>query len=492
MQIENPMPSIEKPSDPSKQNKPVMAARARRIREVVAGVRLSGADQVRVAENMWRILEEAERRGVSKAKVLQAAGVGSEGDSTKRLPRFAINPDFDSGTKEKRAVQLTQTAQKYLRIAEKAGEMVESESDAYVAMLFNGTRFASAGDAVVTEDVHAELASLLRIVCAGVARKHDLQRVFRLCDERHLCRYSGSVRQNRDDRWVNLWHRFSDGARVNGLIDDMDQWTLPYPSVLIGWKKLSGGIPFAVTGKTQEGPAAHYQPGDLLLEVRLALLPLGPGGEVEPAFVTCPWTLHSFMSVPPGMDGKDCSEWAARGVPCVRERRGWTWDPGEGDAWELAIQKYEGVEPALSYWDKYRSELPVRIDLVSPESCARILSGQRAGAALTDWEASTVVDDLDPALEEMSEQERTNYWRSLYEPTLDDPESPRWRSEPGSLSETLEYSLLYAVHPERRFDAVLDRVAKRVAAEVVEALEQVDGWREQAKARLHEKWGEAS
>ena len=181
----------------SQQNRDATAARASKIRDAVKGAKLSGSEQERVAENMWRILAEAERQGAAKAAVLRAGGAGKEGESTKRLERFALNPDLDPVRKQAKAGRLTKGADKYLRIAGEAGHLTSGDRDTYVAALFNGTRFAAAGDTAVTEDVYVELADLIRTVCTGVARKHDLRRVFRVCDERYLC-YYGTLRQNRD------------------------------------------------------------------------------------------------------------------------------------------------------------------------------------------------------------------------------------------------------------------------------------------------------
>ncbi len=513
------MSDIQNPS--SKQNRAATAARASKIRDAVRGAKLSPTEQERVAENMWRILAESERQGVAKIVVLHAGGAGNEGDSTKRLERFALNPDLEPAKKRIKAGRLTKGADKYIRIAEAAGRLTQTDADAYVADLFNGTRFAAAGDTSVTEDVYVELAELTRMLCIGVARKHELQRVFRACDERHLC-YYGSLRQNRDDRWSQVWRGFADGTRVSGLLTDQSSWAMPYPSVLVGWTDLVQDLPFRVSAANGNPAPAEVTAdrvlddvvlkGTLKLEVRLALLPLGPGGEPEPAFVACPWVfipfghmreqletgpdgkitaitdIWAFESLVPGV-GANC---AVRGTPESLGHYGYLCEPQFGaEAWADAFSGFAGIEPQRYYYDAYGSRMPVRVDLVSPSSCRRYLSLQRSSSALSDHECPTVTDDLDPAVEALSGSDWYKHWRHLDEGTLDDPESPRWRTSPHTLGEGLEYSLLYVPITERSFDVVLDKACERYVADVDSVLRKIDGWRETTKAELLAKWGDA-
>ena len=503
-----------------KQNRGATAARASKIRDAVRGVKLSPKEQERVAENMWRILAEAERQGAAKTVVLHAGGAGNEGDSTKRLERFAMNPGLEPAKRHAKSGRLTKGADKYLRIAEAAGRLVQGDTDAYVADLFNGTRFAAIGDTAVTEDVYVELADLVRTICIGVARKHDLQRVFRVCDERHLC-YYGELRQNRFDRWSEVWRGFADGTRVSGLLTDQNSWAMPYPSVLVGWTDLARDLPFRISASGHKPFGVEAANGCVLddmvlngtlkLEVRLAVLPLGPGGEPEPAFVACPWVFIPFGHMREqwecGPDGKmtaltdnwafkaelpgvgaNCAE---RGLPRPLSHYSYLCEPEFGmEGWADAFSDFEGFEPTRHYYDAYGSEVPVRVDLVSPSSCRRYLTLVRSSSAVTDHECPTTADDLDPALEELTKSDRYKYWRSLDETTLDSPESPQWRTSPNSLGEGLEYSLLYVSTAARSFDVVLDRACARYAADVDHVLLEEDSWREAAKATLRTKWGD--
>src|SRR4051794_27911221 len=124
--IEDTMAHTQKQSS-FQQNRAATAARASKIRDAVRGAKLSPSEQERVAENMWRILAEAERQGAVKVAVLHAGGAGNEGESTKRLERFALNPDLDPARKQTKAGRLTKGADKYLRIAEAAGRLAAGD-----------------------------------------------------------------------------------------------------------------------------------------------------------------------------------------------------------------------------------------------------------------------------------------------------------------------------------------------------------------------------
>ena len=64
-----------------------------------------------------------------------------------------------------------------------------------------------------------------------------------------------------------------------------------------------------------------------------------------------------------------------------------------------------------------------------------------------------------------------------------------WRSESGSLAETIE-NALYHENETHSFDTVLDNACARYVTEVKAAVEDVDGWRERAKVALRAKWAD--
>ncbi|MBD9453522.1 hypothetical protein IB244_18430 [Rhizobium sp. RHZ02] len=83
------------------------------------------SERLQVANNMWRIMKELEKAvpPIRKRDVLHAAGQGSELDSTKRLPRFAIDPDLPAAEQEDCAEAATQAIGKYVEIARAAARL---------------------------------------------------------------------------------------------------------------------------------------------------------------------------------------------------------------------------------------------------------------------------------------------------------------------------------------------------------------------------------
>jgi hypothetical protein len=489
----------------------LMTARAQKIREAVRGRKLSPTEQDRVAENLWRILQDAEEKGFKKAAVLHAGGAGGEGDSTKRLSRFALDPDQDVATKKERASRLAKGVKKYLEIAEAAGALAKKDRDAYVVDLFNGTGFTAPTDGAETEDLYVELSDMIRFICSGVARKHNLQRLFKICDERSLCYFDRSPRRNPDDQWSKFWRSFVDGGRVTGLIDYHGQHSMPYPSVLIGWTDLASNLPFRIL--PDPDTSKHLDPiendtlrGSFKLEVRLSLLPLGPGGTVEPAFITSCWTAIEFgrMTVDDqilSLEHREVhsyrSSFGVSGNLVQRDLPGKCWHEGwsclpqfEPPAWEAAHKAFEGLEPGYRYGDEYASGIPLRIELVSPSSCRRYLSLIRAESPEVGVECETIIDDLDPAFCEVTTfEERHKLWKARSGSLFHPPEALVWRSEPGSLAEAIE-NALYHENETHSFDTVLDNACARYVTEVKAAIQDVDGWRERTKAALRAKWAD--
>lgn len=494
-----------------------MTTRAQKVREAVRRVKLMPSEQERVAENMWRILQDAEDKGVRKAAVLHEGGAGGEGDSTKRLARFALDPSLDATAKKARAARLTKGAEKYLRVAEAAGNLARKDRDAYVIDLFSGTRFTAPSDAPETEDLYVELSSMIRFICAGVARKHDLQRIFKLCDERDFCYFHRSPRKNPDGKWSKLWSSFVDGGSVSGLIDYDGYWSMPYPSILIGWTDLvrwkdgqyKGGLPFKIEPDPRAPePATPVErdtiDGAFKLEIRLALLPLGPGGAVEPAFITSFWTAIEFGSYGYDPDillkeGRQVRRYhssygvpenlAERWLPGRTQHYQWVCEPQfEESDWIDQFQNYKGVEPLQKYGDAYGSSIPLRIDLVSPSSCHRYFSLLRSEDPVTGIEYLTVFDDLEPALmEHMNFEERYLYCEIRTGSDFNPPEDLGWRSEPGTLAQTME-NALYQEDEPYSFGTVLNNACARYVKEVTSTLQEVDKWRNSKKLEIYKKW----
>ena len=75
-------------------------------------------DRKAIATNLYQILDRLEReRGISKAKILHSAGQGGPGDSTKRLPRFALQPGLEPAEEDKRAENLGSVPHQHIELS---------------------------------------------------------------------------------------------------------------------------------------------------------------------------------------------------------------------------------------------------------------------------------------------------------------------------------------------------------------------------------------
>ncbi len=101
---------------------------------------MDNADRLLVAQNLFRILKRFEQEtGQRKAKVVRAANIGSEGDSTKRLEYYRIDPD--TSPSPKRVAKLVRHLGNYKRLARKAAELGDREWQDVFIDLFQGSSF---------------------------------------------------------------------------------------------------------------------------------------------------------------------------------------------------------------------------------------------------------------------------------------------------------------------------------------------------------------
>jgi hypothetical protein len=517
----------------SETNQAAARARARAIRAAAeASPRLSASEQRRVAENLWGILAEAERQNVSKARVLHAAGQGTEGESTKRLPRFAINPDLPAAEKERRAGGLTKRVTPYLAIAEAAARLLGQGENAFVASLLVGTRFTSTDEGTMASDedeVAAELAELVRRICSGVARKHGLADLFRTVHSRSLCRHSGALRQTSDDTW-SLWRSFSDGALVTGFQDEGYIWSMPYPSVLLGWTKLAD-LDFRLVRRSRRSSqgeggsesedefeevsddqgAPVMVKGKFSAEVRLGILPAGPAGAPEAVFLTRIWTSAetarwSWEYPPLGEEGLPRCTGLKFQIPGFSWMSGLPYRPADVDgtdgyalrletppaAWEDGLRRLGWGAPSLHFGDLFMSEASTRIDVVSPAACRRLFDMLEDESPITDALVQRIC--ADPP-EEPGPGERykvlfsewyTQYWEIKKQETDIDILDEHITTPRGSLAWVLERSIFH--ERDERLDAVMDQVCATYAKEIGDYLGPIREWRENLKSDLRSKW----
>lgn len=501
----------ENSSKIAQENETLARARAASIRAAVqASPNLSPAERLRVAENMWAIFAEAERNGFTKAQVLEAGGQGKKEESTKRLPRFAIDPGSPPDRKEVLQNQLTKKAMPYLRLAISAAKILHQAENYFVAKLFQGTHFtANVVDLIVTDEdeVSIELATVVRQICSGITRKYDLAKSFRLIESRSLCRYYGSLRQNVLGSW-DIWKSFSDGTLVDGLQDDEHFWSLPYPNVLLGWSSLVKGLPFQlrqrIPGSGNEPPQYHDMikadgapwivEGRLDIEVRLGILPVGAGGEPEAVFLTRLWT-----SCPMGGVRRNKEDLLAyvSDVPGATKDIGYPFEPLEtsrysGDArlefgpeaWQAALLRFGWTGQSLGYEDAFSCGASTRIDVVSPASCRRLFDLFGAWSPITHVSLSDVCADPH---RDLDDDALLAYWIGQANASEADELDEHIRTPLSSLAYILERSIFHTA-PERRLDNVLDNVCGAFHSEISEYLRVEDAHRQSIRNDITEKW----
>ena len=135
-------------------------------------------DRQTVGKNMWRLLDQIEHdHNISKARVLNAAGHGQPGESTKRLPYYAINPSLPDDVLRERANDLTQNATKYRYIAQKVAELAHLDEQPIVVKLFEGTTFESHASSYM-EYVY-DMYDKLTIMTNGITKECQLNAYFK-------------------------------------------------------------------------------------------------------------------------------------------------------------------------------------------------------------------------------------------------------------------------------------------------------------------------
>lgn len=532
------------PADQPRRNVAAMRARAGTLRVAARSAKLTSADQIQVAQNLWGILAHAEGKGITRATVLQKAGKSTRRDSTKRLPRYALDPELSEEEKKHRAGSLTKSAAPYLEIAEAAGILLDGDKDVFVADLFARTRIGETTHvASETDDIYAELAGLVCDICRGIVRKHDLATCARHIETWRMCRFRNALRECRWIRWSSVWQGIGTGSKIGGLEESEGGWSLPYPSVLVGWGIVMDGIPFRVSTETTMGPGVDermplvgedgnriHRLGKLVIEVRLALLPVGPGGSIEPAFVTRLRTCIKLGRIVREADGRlnyapftdppassilpDAQRYAGKNpelekvfedvnVPGLPETIHHRTTDGVGrfivfeldapsESYRHLVELFEGVEEQpRCLEDDAAGPGFQRVELVSAASCRRLLSLKVAEGPETHVQIGTAVDDRAPTLSEF--ENPLEYWSDLEKRTdlVERRDEYASRAEPFTLGEALEFSLLFAdggPADPASFDVVLDGACSRVAAEVAARAKRLEDERAERKAIKRQAW----
>lgn len=265
-----------------------------------------GLERVRIARNLWLLLDRVEREhGVSKARVLHKAGQGGEGDSTKRLPRFALRPGLTEEEYRARASKLNRAVKGYVAIAEAAADLAGSRRDDLLLELLNGSPYLTAsGDTPDVEPWYDRLSELLNLMGRVIARDHDLAGYFAFVARHAL---------TTEDAWISFKPGTSDAPTPFSLVDGgttlLDEVYPLLPKIFLAETEIRRGVRAELVLSPEAEPAnslsSHHrldfvrQSGDacpiddgpsLPAEVRLhrrlwlCLAPIGPAHAVVPAF----------------------------------------------------------------------------------------------------------------------------------------------------------------------------------------------------------------
>lgn len=164
-----------------------MDINAKRYAQITAQLRASpksarqlGRSVTQVARNLYAMLEDAQRLGVSKKSLFAKArgGTRDELQAQKKLDTITVPPAIDAVALERRLGRLQRKPDQYVEVARLwAKALGRSEVDA-VLRLFDGTDYG-AGRAIDEDDFDgvARIADALRIVASQVA-EDESQRTF--------------------------------------------------------------------------------------------------------------------------------------------------------------------------------------------------------------------------------------------------------------------------------------------------------------------------
>lgn len=273
------------------------AARFEALERVLRDRPLMGRpDQLRAAEALWRLLQRAEQRNVTKAKVLRAARIGAEGDSTKHLSHYALDPSLPDARKER--ARLNKRPTKYRQIAEAAARLAGWDEREAVLEVFNETTLAGTRPGQEAAPEYEALAQTLREVADAVAAKHGLQAYFQeVAKSKPVLRVLNDEEETAKNRLepeeielyfdeqsdILTWPMSFDCESGDRQHVDCEGKVPPYPTVVLGaWRV---GDEFQVLVESDEclrdgergpSPVGGTTEGSYVVELRFCVVPEGP------------------------------------------------------------------------------------------------------------------------------------------------------------------------------------------------------------------------
>ena len=151
----------------------------------------SAKERLKLAENVWDLLEEAIRRKptLTKAKILQQAGQGQSHESTKRLVYFAVDPALPVDKRDARSGGLRKHVAKYARIAKEAAALSGMNPHEATITLARGTRYerqVSEASSAPFDNALADIQTALERLLEQMTASPDVERYFKLLRQHKL------------------------------------------------------------------------------------------------------------------------------------------------------------------------------------------------------------------------------------------------------------------------------------------------------------------
>lgn len=270
----------------------------------------SPEERRRIGNNVWRILEDIEttNNAIKKRDILHRAGIGHDGDSTKRLYHYAINPTLPEKAQLERVEKLAKKVARYAVIARAAAEACKLDRDTFMPALVEGTRYSLLLDEWKLDRQQArtiawnDIIEMLSIAAKGIADRYGLQNLFQEVTAAGFSQYYSDWRRTEK---TNEHESIQLKARP-ALVDERD--LPPRPGVYLGQIILQPRVPcelnFSLDGVDDEALEPTYQAlvrqnletgcirahAVVKLLVHLELLPYGGTGEIGPVFRLSPFT----------------------------------------------------------------------------------------------------------------------------------------------------------------------------------------------------------
>jgi len=384
----------------------------KRLAETLEKTRLAAFDRVQVASNWHAILKDLKHgHGLSsKEKVYEVLrNPGSTDSAQKKSWNYEISPTLSEVARTERTKKLTQRGDRWLKIAERAADLVGMGRYDLLPDLLKGTSIAppTVTPNADTPDPIASLLELANAACAKIATEVDLKRYF----------------ADWNQGWVQ--HRFKDGRFLTAPVDEADDndWVAPIArfdnelSEELSDRPFINGLPlpYVSFGKysrfsfrarlvphsefRDEQTAGRIVEVNYMREFGLAIAVNAYDGTIAPALEVrhfpvmrdakthenIPfWPVGGFPDAPGFFESyHDCKDWAEAdegeiyagplsGELELPERTLWVWlSP------QLTADDVERGETALSRSDrrypKQNSELEIHYSLLTPQTAQTIV-----------------------------------------------------------------------------------------------------------------------